>query len=270
MVLGTLGVGAGVMAVLAGAALPWVTILDSQRAVNGVQGDGAYLTTAAVGAAGLWAAYVRAGRPAPLRALTALAGFLVTYWAFFDAWRIADVVGRGDVVTPLGSPVAGPGPIVAGIGGVLVVGSALGVPAQTRALGRQAWLRLGMSAALLATGAIHLREAPHHLDVSLVLGLGFIAAAVSQLGLGAIVPLWEGRLLLLIIIADCAFFFVAYVYAVFHGLPFPAHGDAGLRLGAGEAVTLPGVLSKAGEAIAIELALLRLASRRLALQRGLR
>jgi len=260
---GTLGVAAGAATIVAGVALPWVTILHGQQPVNGVTGDGAYMATAAVGACGLWLAYLLGGRPGPMRALTAGAGFLVTYWAIFDTWRIFTYVAGVDASSPLGAPFAGPGTLVAGLGGVVLLVAALSLPAaRAERLGRGDWLRLGLAAALLASGGIHLQQAPDHLGLSQLLGLGFVAAAASQLGLAALVLAGGHRLLYLAVIADCAVLIVVYAYAVLHGLPFPPHDDAGLKLGVGEAVTLSGALSKLFEVISIALAVALLQWRR--------
>jgi hypothetical protein len=255
VVIGTAGVATGVALVLIGVALPWVTLQHGQQSVNGVPGDGAYLATAAIGAAALWTAYLMGGRPGPLRALAAGTGFLVVYWTIFDIERIVTVVTGDPVAGAMGAPLMGPGPLVAAVGGIVLLGSTLGVPSLARGLRRADWMRVLLAAALLATGAIHLQQAPGHLEVSTVLGLGFLAAAVSQLGLGAAVLVRGHRLLYAAIVADCALFFLLYVYAVVHGLPFPAHGDAGIQVGAGEPVTLSGVLSKLAEAVAIAIAL---------------
>jgi hypothetical protein len=255
VVIGSAAVSAGVALVLAGVALPWVTLHHGQQSVNGVLGDGAYLAAAAIGAAALWTAYLLSGRPGPLRALAAGAGFLIVYWTFFDIERIVTVVSDDPLAGVMGAPLMGPGPLVSAVGGIVLLGSTLGVPSLARGLRRAQWVRVLLAAALLATGAIHLQQAPEHLEVSTVLGLGFLAAAVSQLGLGAAVIVRGHRLLYAAIVADCALFFVLYVYAVLHGLPLPSHGDPGIQVGAGEPVTLSGVLSKLGEAVAILVAL---------------
>jgi hypothetical protein len=252
VVIGSAAVAAGVTLVLVGVAMPWVTLHHGQQLVNGVLGDGAYLATAAIGAAALWTAYLLSGRPGPLRALAAGAGFLVVYWTFFDIERIVTV---DPLAGAMGAPLMGPGPLVSAVGGLLLLGSTLSVPSLARGLRRAQWMRILLAAALLATGAIHLQQAPEHLEVSTVLGLGFLAAAVSQLGLGAAVIVRGHRLLYAVIVADCALFFALYVFAVLHGLPFPTHGDPGIQVGAGEPVTLSGVLSKLGEAVAILVAL---------------
>jgi hypothetical protein len=255
VVIGSAAVSAGVALVLAGVALPWVTLHHGQQSVNGVLGDGAYLAAAAIGAAALWTAYLLSGRPGPLRALAAGAGFLIVYWTFFDIERIVTVVSDDPLAGVMGAPLMGPGPLVSAVGGIVLLGSTLGVPSLARGLRRAQWVRVLLAAALLATGAIHLQQAPEHLEVSTVLGLGFLAAAVSQLGLGAAVIVRGHRLLYAAIVADCALFFVLYAYAVLHGLPLPSHGDPGIQVGAGEPVTLSGVLSKLGEAVAILVAL---------------
>jgi len=255
VVIGSAAVATGVVLVLIGVALPWVTLQHGQQAVNGVLGDGAYLATAAIGAAALWTAYVLGGRPGPLRALAAGTGFLIVYWTIFDIERIVTVVTADPLAGAMGAPLMGPGPLVAAVGGVVLLGGTLSVPSLARGLSRAEWIRVLLAAALLATGAIHLQQAPAHLEVSTALGLGFLAAAVSQIGLGAAVLVRGHRLLYIAIVADCVLFFVLYVYAVVHGLPFPAHAEAGIQVGAGEPVTLSGALSKLAELVAIAIAL---------------
>ena len=253
--IGSAGVAAGVALVLVAAVVPWVTLLHGQQTVNGVGGDGAYLATAAVGAGGLWAAYLLRGRPRQLRALAATAGLVILYWALYDLEHIVHMVIDDPMASVMGWPLMGPGPLLAAGGGALVLVSTLLVPAGERGARWSQWVRLLLGAALLTTGAVHLQQTPEHLGISTVLGLGFAAAAASQLALGAIVLVRGHRLLYAAIVADCAFFFAVYVYAVLHGLPFPGHVDPGLRLGAGETVTLSGAVSKLGEAAAILLAL---------------
>jgi len=255
-VIGSAAVAVGVAIVLVGVALPWVTLHHGQESVNGVLGDGAYLATAAIGAGALWAAYLLQGRPGALRALAAGTGFLIVYWTLFDVERIVTTVTDDPLAGAMGAPLMGPGPLVAALGGIVLVGATLSVPSGARGLRRADWTRVVLAAALLATGAVHLQQAPEHLEVSTLLGLGFVAAALSQLALGAVVLVHPGhRLLYWAIVADCALFFALYVVSVVHGLPFPTHGDQGLQLGAGEPVTLSGVLSKLGEAAAILVAL---------------
>lgn len=252
---GTIGVMAGAAAVLVGVATPWVTVLHGREQVNGVGGDGAYMVAGAIGAGALWTAYLLAGRPRQLRALTALAGILIAYWAFFDAWRLVALTADSASAETLGAPTLGIGSIIVGVGGIMVMASTLSVPARTGRVAWPAWWRLALAGALLATAAIHLQQTPEHLELSTVLGLGFAGAALSQFVLSALVLVRGSRLLYGAIIADCAIFFAIYVYAVLHGLPFPAHDDAGLRLGAGEPVTLSGAVSKAAEAVAMGIAL---------------
>jgi hypothetical protein len=110
VVVGTAAVATGVALVLIGVALPWMTMQHGQQSVNGVLGDGAYLATAAIGAAALWTAYLLGGRPGPLRALAAGTGFLVVYWTIFDIERIVTVVTGDPLAGAMGAPLMGPGP----------------------------------------------------------------------------------------------------------------------------------------------------------------
>jgi hypothetical protein len=255
LAIGSAGVAVGAGAVVAAAVVPWVTLLHGQQTVNGVGGDGAYLAAAAVGAGALWAAYLLRGRPRQLRALAATAGLVILYWALYDFEHIVHMVIDDPMASVMGWPLLGPGPLLAAGGGAVLLISTLTVPAGARAVRGNQWLRLLLAAALLATGAIHLQQTPEHLAISPVLGAGFAAAAASQLALGAAVMVRGHRILYAAIVADCAFLFAVYAYAVLHGLPFPAHADPGLRLGAGETVTLSGAVSKLAEAVAILVAL---------------
>lgn len=268
IVIGGAGLAAGVAIVLVAVALPWVTLLHGRQTVNGVRGDGAYLVAAALGAGALGAACLLRGRPRQLRALAAVAGLLIVYWALFDIEHIVNVVTGDPMAGVMGWPTMGPGPLLAAAGGVVLLGAALSLPTAARGVRRDQWPRLLLAGALLGTGAVHLQQSPEHLEVSAVLGAGFVVAAVSQLALGAAVLVRGHRLLYFAIIADCACFFALYAYAVLHGLPFPTHADAGLRLGAGEPVTLSGAVSKVGEAAAILLALPLVLPRRSSQGRG--
>ncbi|HEY7199743.1 MAG TPA: hypothetical protein VIC57_06010 [Candidatus Dormibacteraeota bacterium] len=253
--IGSAGVATGIALVLMAAVVPWVTLLHGQQTVNGVGGDGAYLAAAAIGAGGLWAAYLLRGRPRQLRALVATAALVIVYWALYDFEHIVHMVIDDPMASVMGWPLMGPGPLLAAGGGALLLASTLTVPAGARGVRWGQWLRVLLGAALLTTGAVHLQQTPEHLGISTLLGLGFAAAAASQLALGAVVIVRGHRLLYAAIVASSAFFFAVYVYAVLHGLPFPSHVDPGLRVGAGETVTLSGAISKLGEAAAIMLAL---------------
>ncbi|HSR22154.1 MAG TPA: hypothetical protein VLW53_01275, partial [Candidatus Eisenbacteria bacterium] len=216
-----------------------------------------YLAAAALGAGALWAASVGRGRPRPLRALAALTGLLIAYWALYDTEHIVNVVTEDPMAAVMGWPIMGPGPLLAAAGGVVLLGSALSVPAGARGVRRDQWLRLLLAGALLATGAVHLQQVPGRLEVSAALGAGFAAAAASQLALAAAVLLRGHRLLYAAIVADCALVLGLHAWAALHGLPLPGPApaaDPGLRLGAGEPVTLSGAVGGLAGAAAILLA----------------
>src|SRR5437899_697921 len=122
--------------------------------------------TAANGAGALWTAYLLSGRPGPLRALAAGAAFLIVYWTVFDVERIVTTVTDDPLAGAMGAPLMGPGPLVAAVGGVVLLGATFSVPALAGGMRRTQWMRVLLAAALLAAGAVHLQQAPEHLEVS--------------------------------------------------------------------------------------------------------
>src|SRR5215831_3633907 len=142
VVIGSAAVAAGVALVLIGVALPWVTLHHGQESVNGVLGDGAYLATAAIGAGALWAAFLLDGRPGALRALAAATAFLIVYWTLFDVERIVTTVTEDPLAGAMGAPLMGPGPLVAALGGLVLLAATFSVPALAGGLRRTQWMRV--------------------------------------------------------------------------------------------------------------------------------
>lgn len=185
LAIGTVGVAAGAALVVVAAAMPWATLLHGRLTVYGVQGDGAYLCAAALGAGALWMAFLLRGRPRPLRTLAAVTALVVLYWAVFDIEHIVNMVIDDPLASVMGWPLMGPGPLVTALGGAVMLAGALTAPTRAARLGWDQRLGLLLGAALLVAGAVHLQQVPAHLETSRLVGIGVAAAAAAQLGLGA-------------------------------------------------------------------------------------
>jgi hypothetical protein len=120
-------------------------------------------------------------------------------------------------------------------------------------------LRGALVATLAGAGAIHLFLTPEHLDESPILGVGFLAAGLLQLALAGVIFRRPSRLALLVVGVSSAALIALYGVAVAIGLSFSAPGegamDEGLRLGAGEPVTLVAAITKTAEFASIVLAM---------------
>ncbi|MBA3687329.1 MAG: hypothetical protein H0W81_00600 [Chloroflexi bacterium] len=117
-------------------------------------------------------------------------------------------------------------------------------------------------AALLAAGGIHLWLTPEHFEESPIVGTGFLAAGILQLLLAVALLYRPSRLALLAVGVSSAGLIAAYGVAVAVGLPFASQAaggmEEGLRLGAGEPVTLLAIIAKAIELGSIVLAMMLL------------
>jgi hypothetical protein len=231
VVLGTCAVAAGVAAVAAAPFLPWLSLLHKQQTVNGVGGDGSYLAAAALGVGALWAGYLLDGRPRALRAVAAVAGLAIVYWALFEIEHIVHMVIDDPMASVMGWPIMGPGPLLSAAGAVVLLGATLTVPPGAARVGRWGWLRVLLGGALLAAGAVHLQQTPEHLT-SGVLG------ATTQLALGAAVLVRGGRPL----------------YAAIAAWSLPLAAISAYGVARGEAATLSVFVATAASLVAVALA----------------
>jgi hypothetical protein len=120
-------------------------------------------------------------------------------------------------------------------------------------------LRLLVAVGLVVAGWIHLVLVPEHIEEAMVLGLGFLAAAIVQIGL-AIVVVWRPMSwVFAAAVAVNAILIAIYAYAVVVGLPFEggheAMESAGLVVGNGEPIELSAAVSKVAEIAALATAL---------------
>jgi len=239
---------------IAGALLPWLVVFNGLSAVRGFSLDGGLL--AFVTLAGISLLYVQAayGGARVLRPIVVILAALVVADSLYGGWRISAYVAAPGPAAALIRPSAGAGPYVFAVAGAVLLVAAAVAPSSRGRLGARRIARLGLAILLLLAAVIHLVLTPEHLAVSGMLGAGFLVAGLVQLGLAAFTLLAPDRLLPigmnLVIVVDVALI-VLYLYAVVVGLPFEAgHAadDAGLRLGAGEAVDVKGGIDLLAEA----------------------
>jgi hypothetical protein len=247
--------GIGLVLVAAGALLPWVSLFRGLQPIPGFELDGGYLAGIAIAAVSLSIVAARSGGSRLLRPLASLGAAIVTVDALYVITRIAAFVADPGSSGPLSQPAAGPGAEVMALGGVFVLIATITAPTRAGALASGLAPRLAIGAALFAAGWIHLVLAPQHLAESTLLGAGFLGAGVAQLVLAATVVLRPRTWIYYgVIVVNVALIFF-YAVAVAVGLPFGGHDHgSGIILGSGEAIDLPGVISKGAELVSLVLA----------------
>jgi hypothetical protein len=179
-----------------------------------------------------------------------LAGGYVAVASALAGVRIDAYVADPGPAGPLSQPSAGPGAWLMAGGGILVAVTAVAAPVPRRRFERTAGSRLALAALLYVAATIHLLLTPEHLAESTLLGLGFLAAALAQLALAALVVARPGDLVIVATIAVTVALLVLYGYAVLVGLPFSGGEEehqAGLVLGAGEPVDWWGLVDLLAE-----------------------
>jgi hypothetical protein len=247
--------GIGVSLIGAGALLPWVILFRGLQPISGFTLDGGYLSGIAIAAAILSIVAGRSGGSRLLRPLATLGAVVVTVDALYAINRIAAFVADPGPTGPLSQPAPGPGAEVMAAGGILMLIAIIGAPARPGVLPSGYAPRLTIGFALFASAWIHLVLAPQHLAESAVLGLGFVGAGLAQLTLAAtLVARPRAGVYYGVIVVNVALIFF-YVVAVAVGLPFGDHDHgSGIVVGSGEAIDLPGAISKGAELVSLILA----------------
>jgi len=85
---------------------------------------------------------------------------------------------------------------------------------------RASWIRPALVFLLVASGAIHLVMTPPHFAESTLMGIGFIVAAIAQLGLAGLIALRPARVLYLGVALASVTLVSLYCVNVAVGLPF--------------------------------------------------
>jgi hypothetical protein len=248
-------VAAGAAVALAGSAMPWMTIFRGTQSVSGWDGAPRYLAGAAVASALVAALYVRGGRQPALRRVAILAALAAAGGTTVQLLEILSIGRTRSVTARILDVHIGPGPFVMLAGSVMLL-AVLAISPSASRLASGSWLRLTMAALLFTTGWIHIALTPEHLSESAVLGTGFLAAGLAQVGLSIIVTVRPSVISYYAVVGSSVALIVLYVMAVVHGLPFGAGHDHayGLILGSGEPVDLEGAVSKLAELFSVAIA----------------
>lgn len=251
----------GLLLVGLGAWLPWLTLFNGLAPLPGFRLDGGDLSGLALLAAGLLVVAARLGAGHVLRPLAVVALLVVVADSVAGARRIAAYVADPGPGAALSTPSQGPGALVMGAGGLLLLGAAVLVPVHRRALSRELVARLVLAAATFVAGWMHLVLTPEHLAESTMLGLGFLVAGLAQvaLSMGCLARRSENALSALVVL-DVALLAV-WAYAVLVGLPIGDVGHdhvetGGLVIGHGEPVDLAAAITKVAELTSLGTALL--------------
>ncbi len=245
----------GLVLLALGALLPWVNLFRGLQPIRGFEFDGGYLAGIAIAALILTIVAARSGGSRLLRPLAIIGAAIVSVDSVYVMQRIAAFVVDPGPAGPLSQPATGPGAPLMALGGALVFIAVIAARHRAGSLPAGLAPRLVAAGALFAAGWIHLVLAPEHLDASALLGAGFLGAAVAQLILAAAVMVRPSSWIYYgVILVNVALIFF-YAVAVAVGLPFGGHDHGtGIIIGSGEAIDLPGVISKGAELVSLVLA----------------
>ncbi len=237
--------GVGAAAVVVGAFLPWLSLFHGLTMVSGLGADGFFLIGMALGAMLLLAWYGRLGRPASVRRLAAALATAIVAVSAFDWWRILHFVADPGPVAPLAVPSAGPGPLVAAGGGLLLLAAILATRPTTVRLPPGTWPRVVLAGLLGVAAWIHFDIVGEHLGQTVLLGLGTAGFGVAQAALAVLLVIRPKRWALDLEVAVDAALVFFYAFNVVVGLPFAKAEpfSPGLLLGQGEAVGLRGAVA---------------------------
>jgi len=243
-----------------GAALPWLVVFNGLTAIRGFSLDGGILGGAVLAVVALLYVQARHGGSRYLRPLAIVIAFAVAADSLYSAWRIDEYIATPGQTGVLTAPAPGSGPYVLAFAAVLLVVAAAIAPAAPGRLAGRSIARLALAFLLLIAATIHLILTPEHLEISTILGLGFLAAGLAQLVLAAAAIGGRGVVAVLgmnaVVVVNIALIAI-YAYAVLVGLPIEAgHADdaVGLALGAGEPVDVKGGVDFAAEVAAVVIA----------------
>jgi hypothetical protein len=244
---------------LVGGFLPWLSVFRGLTELRGFALDGGLLAFIVLAVVAILLVQARRGGGRVLRPIAVIGAAAVIADSLLSAVRIAAFVRTPGPAGALIEPSAGPGPLVFAVAGGALLAAAVVAPAAHGRLSVRASLGLVLAVLLLAAGVIHLILTPEHLGISVLLGLGFLAAGLAQVtlaGLAVGAPRRVEMLVMAAVIVVNAALIVLYLYAVLVGLPFESgHADdAGIRFGAGEPVDLKGGLDFVVEIAAVAVA----------------
>lgn len=239
-----------------GVALPWLTVFRGLSPVAGFTLEGGPLAGLALGAGGLLATSILIGGGRLLRPLAAAIAVFVAVDAVLVAARIAAFVADPGPAAALTQPTGGIGAPLTAVGGFLLTLAALATPANGEGLERRRWTWIALALSLLVTGWIHLLLTPEHIVEAPALGVGFLIAGLTQIGLATVAMFRPSPWVALATAAVNATLVAVYAFAVVVGLPFfVGHDVTGLVVGTGEPIDLAGAASMGAEVMGVILAI---------------
>ena len=232
-------------AVIAGAALPWLTVFAGLHSYSGLAGlNGRVLAAGGAAAMVLGAWYAARGRTSLRYAIGAL-GFAL---ALFSAYLMTQLLVTYHSLQGMFVPALGPGVFVAAGGALLLVATLLIDP---RAPGSQrpaSWLDAPLAALVALSagaGAIHLSVASDHFHEYWLFGAFFAALGSAQVAWAVLVAIrGPSRPLLIAAIGNSAVV-ALWIVSRTTGLPLGSH------LGAPEALGFPDVAATLFEVVLV-------------------
>lgn len=249
----------GLVVIVAASALPWLFLFRGLASIPGFRLDGGPLLGIAIVVTALIGISVRRGGSSILRPLAALAAIAIVADSLLVAGRISAYVAQPGPAGLLSQPAAGIGAPLAALGGLVLLAAVIIAPATSRPLPAGLATRLVAAGILFGAGWVHAILVPTHLGESVVLGLGFLAAAAAQVVLAGLIVARPGPSVFTAVVAVNAALIAAYVFAVVVGLPFgdAGHGAAVAATGAWSRETVDGygIVSKGAELVSAGLAI---------------
>jgi hypothetical protein len=236
---------AGGAAVIAGAALPWLSVYRGLDTYNGTAGMNGRLLVAGGAAASLLGLWYGRRRSAPLRYLIGALGFAL---ALFSAYLLAQLLAIDKQLNLHGFflPALGPGLFTAGGGALLIlttlfvdVGPVAGIrsAAESKASTRLDPTTLTLVSLSAAAGTVHLTVAADHFKEYFLFGLFFIVAGASQVAWSALVTLAGPTRLLLLLATGNSLVVLLWVVSRTSGVPLGPTAGAPEKIGYADTLT---------------------------------
>ena len=239
--------GLGGACVIAGAALPWLTVfhgLDSYSGTAGLNGRLLGAGGAAAALLGLW--YALRGSDVLRYAIGAL-GFAL---ALFSAYLAAQLLSVYEALHGVFLPALGPGVFVAAAGALMLLSTLFVnvIPRESRAarLDAHTVTLLSLSA---AAGTVHLTVAADHFAEYFLFGLFFVVVGVAQIGCAALIAINGLSRRLLILATGNALVVVLWIVSRTTGLPIGPSAGVPEAVGFADVATTVFELVLVGSAI---------------------
>jgi hypothetical protein len=236
---------AGGVGVIAGAALPWLSVYHGLDTYKGTAGMNGRLLVAGGSAAVLLGLWYGRRRTAHLRYLIGALGFGL---ALFSAYLLAQLLAIDKQLNLHGFflPALGPGLFTAGAGALLILSTLFidagsGVGDQSAAGARES-ARLDPTTLTLvslsaAAGTVHLSVAADHFAEYFLFGLFFLVAGSGQVVWATLVALVGPRRPLLLLATGNALVVVLWIVSRTSGIPLGPTAGAPEKIGYADTLT---------------------------------